>query len=103
MKKMITLALTALLIFACLAFPAGAANEGIMLTGALCMDCGNGEMVHQPREYTSWRNVDVIPCVHGNPHITDDVQERYVVDTYTCNSCGRSDVSLTVERQVVHR
>lgn len=102
MKKMITLALTALLIFVCLAFPVGAANEGIMLTGALCPECSYGQMIHKPVVYTEWDIIGAIRCTHGDPWATDEIQERGVTDTYTCSYCGISDITRTTETRIVH-
>jgi ssDNA-binding Zn-finger/Zn-ribbon topoisomerase 1 len=101
MKKILSCVLAASMIFGMFALPASAAGE-VQPRAALCDECGAGEMRRQADQYTEWVTVGFTRCSHGDPRHNDDVQERTVTVTYTCDNCGASWYYTETETQTIH-
>ena len=108
-KKLVAIFLTMALMASTFAVTAFASDGGLLeneqavvLRGPLCPNCEQGELFQQPVQYGQWYTVGRTPCTHGDFWGWDEIQERYVITTYTCSFCGVSSSSTTTEQQIVH-
>ena len=73
-----------------------AADEGTITPFARVCICGNGTLSIVSTSYGDWVVKRQVRCTH-HTYGTDLIEERTVVKTQKCNSCGRGITSTSTE------
>ncbi len=84
------------------AFAKSPSDSETQARGAICTECGSGEMVLR-REYGPWENVGFDACIHGDPTKKDTIQERKIWDKYVCTNTKCATVQKGEERTETRR
>ncbi len=78
-------------------------------SNSVCTQCGQGTMVISSVKNSPWEIVGSTPCTHiddptvrYDPWVLDEIQQRIITTTYTCDNCGHIEVLNTEETQIVH-
>lgn len=103
MNKAISIALTLAMAMS-MAVSAMACDQDeadILPHGALCDECGKGEMVLYSTDSSDWAFTGYDLCQHGYTDHRDEYYERQVTRTYRCTNCGIKDVSSQHEEKLV--
>lgn len=97
-KKAISSILSAVLLVAFLATPVLAQNsdDAVMTRGALCGNCGRGEIVTKFGSWGEWRKISTVTCIHY-AHGQDEIYMRTREITYKCPYCGDNWVEIGSE------
>lgn len=101
MKKLISGFLASALIFGSLSISAFASGTPITPYGATCGNCPTGEVTQEDTVYTPWLTVGTQTCPY-NPRVIDDIEERSVITTWRCDTCGHGTSHTSTETRVVH-
>lgn len=73
------------------------------LTDTACTKCGEGTLVYQETQNSTWVLIGYRSCVSGASNHTDKVLQREVYDIYRCDKCGNEVTSTAQEERIVHQ